>query len=97
MEKEVIFGEVTLDQLINANKTVAKVLEFVQENRNSADEDKKELARVAFMALLLDDMFKHRTIMNIVENEVDAHEAEKKAEGSNPSFSIHVRPSSDKS
>lgn len=97
MEKEPKFGSVTLDQLLDAFKVITDVIQFIQENRNSTDEDTRDTARIALMAVLFDDMAKRPIINTIVSEEVKTVIGKKGQNEANSSIEIPVRPAPEKS
>ena len=97
MEKESKFGTVTLSELLDAFTVISDVIQFVQENRNSADEDTRDTARLALMAILFDEMAKRPIISAIVREEAETAIGKKERNEVNSSIEIPVRPAPEKS
>lgn len=100
METNITFGEITLDQLLEAQRIISKVVKFVIENRDSDDGEKKKLAKMALASVVIDDMMKRPVISSLVREEAEKIEKKKNgkdATDSTQTFSFSIRPTSDKS
>lgn len=58
-DKKVMLGDVSLDELAAAQKTVTNVLFYISENADTEDEEIKANIRTAFTFIAIDDMVRN--------------------------------------
>lgn len=72
-----MFGEVSAEQLVAAQGTIADVLRFIVDNKDSDDKDKKSAARAAMALICLDSMMTHSIITSLAKDISKSIEREK--------------------
>ena len=79
----------SFNELIDAQKTIHDVIEFIAENKKSEDEEKKSAASNALMAVALDMILAHARLDPIVKGEVEK-EAKELIKKDNPVTSVSI-------
>lgn len=91
------FGEVSLDQLLDAQKVTVKVLSYIKENKDCADEEIRNNVRIAMMAVALNDLMTGPIINLLVKEIGESIEAEMRGKDKETHISIKVPVSREKS
>lgn len=75
-KKELMFGEISAEELAEAQKTVLNVVRFIMDNKDSYDKDKKSAARAAMAMICLDQIMTSSIISSLAKEISDDIESE---------------------
>ena len=88
-----MFGEISAEELSKAQDTIAKVLHFICEKKDSKNADEKSAARAALALICLDHILSHELISMLAKDMSDSINEEQEAKKSNAthrSISIQI-------
>lgn len=72
-----MFGEISVEKLIEAQKTVSGVIQFIIDNKDSDDAEKRSSARMALAFICVDHLMTHSAVMSLAAQENKRMEREK--------------------
>ena len=76
--KDIQLGEVTLGQLLDAQKVVLNALAYINDNKDSANREARENAHLALMAIAMNDMMTRPLIGSLAKEISESLEKEEK-------------------
>lgn len=77
-KKELMFGEISVGALADAQNTILEVIHFILDNKDSQDKDKKSAARTALALICLDQIMTFDLIKQLSKEMSDDIESELK-------------------
>ena len=95
--KDIQLGEVTLGQLLDAQKVVLNALAYINDNKDSANREARENAHLALMAIAMNDMMTRPLIGSLAKEISESLEKEEKRNREPEGFAIKVPVSREKS
>lgn len=79
--KDLMFGQTSPDDLMKAQGVISDVLNFIVENKDSDDKEKKDAARAAMAIVCIDNLMKSHIITALAKDIAENIESEHRGGG----------------